>query len=75
METLVQVEEILPKTCTIDKSSNDEQQLVQVEETSLKPMESVEEITSAVQLENAKAKVENINSSPETTNVLLMFSG
>ena len=46
-----------------------------MEETSLKPMESVEEITSAVQLENAKAKVEHINSSPETTNVLLMFSG
>ena len=35
-----------------------------MEETSLKPMDSVEEITSVVQLENAKAKVENINISP-----------
>ena len=34
--------------------------LVQVEETSLEPMESVEGITSAVQLDSAEAKVENI---------------
>ena len=34
----------------------------QVEESSLKPMESVEEITKAVQLD--KAKVESIKSSP-----------
>ena len=60
METLVQMEETLPKTCTIDKSSNDEQQLVQVEEMSLKPMESVEGITSAVQLDSAEEKVDNL---------------
>ena len=37
----------------------------QVEETSLTPMESVEEITNKVQLDKAKAKVENLmRSSP-----------
>ena len=40
--------------------------LVQVEETSLKPMESVEGITSAVQLDSAKAKLENIQKSLHT---------
>ena len=49
----------------------------QVEESSLKPMEGVEEITKAVQLD--KAKVESMKKlskqSPGAANVLLMFSG
>ena len=36
-----------------------------MEETSLKPMESVEGITSAVQLDRAEAKVENIKKVPK----------
>ena len=48
-----------------------------MEESSLKPMESVEEITKAVQLD--KAKVESMKKltkqSPGAANVLLMFSG